>query len=464
MIRRFPALIPIAALMGVILMALAPASSTLASSSSSARSAQQAAAGSGGNPLSTIGVTGRAGNGGSFDGSVDIQSFTVQHNKPVATGLLSGTLVEASGQTRTVTSQPVTMPIGAQGSCDVLTLTFGPTHTTVQGSAVDLSAARRSVTDQTVPRSVLCAAAHLLASKPSPGALAAILSRVMYTSDAATTTVTTLAQVPITGTLNSGGNFTGAFTIRQFASEHQKLATHGVLNGTVTDMAGRTVPITNQNVTLPLAITGTCTSLALSLGPQHVQLQGQGASVGPAHITFAPRQVPRQVMCALAQLLNTQAPTGLITQALNRVLNMAGTTPGVPSQPGLPVTGAVAGGGSFDGTLDLRHVTTHNGALAATGVLTGTLTEASGATRTVTSQPATLPLTAQGSCKVLTFSLGPARVPIQGRMVDLSGAHRSITAQAVPGNLLCAAAHLLNTHAPASVVAHALDRVLSAAH
>jgi hypothetical protein len=114
----------------------------------------------------------------------------------------------------------------------------------------------------------------------------------------------------------------------------------------------------------------------------------------------------------------------------------------------IPVVGAVVGGGTFTGTLNLARFTTVDGALSAVGTITGTLTNAAGQVTTVL-QNVTLPVSnVTGTCSILHLDLGPLSLNILGLQVDLSRIVLDITAQTgagnLLGNLLCAVANLLN--------------------
>jgi hypothetical protein len=127
--------------------------------------------------------------------------------------------------------------------------------------------------------------------------------------------------------------------------------------------------------------------------------------------------------------------------------------PAAPTNVTAPVTGTVAGGGTFAGTLSNIHFVNQNGTLAAVGNLTGTLTNAAGGLiGNVTNVPITLPIggaaPAGGSCQILDLKLGPLDLNLLGLMVHLDQVHLNITAQQGPGNLLgnllCGVANALN--------------------
>ena len=118
----------------------------------------------------------------------------------------------------------------------------------------------------------------------------------------------------------------------------------------------------------------------------------------------------------------------------------------------LDLTGTVAGGGTFAGTLTNLHFVNANGVLALTGNLTGTLTDALGnVIGSVTNTPITLPVggaTPSGGCTILDLTLGPLHLDLLGLVVDLNQVHLTITGQTgngqLLGNLLCGLANALN--------------------
>lgn len=136
--------------------------------------------------------------------------------------------------------------------------------------------------------------------------------------------------------------------------------------------------------------------------------------------------------------------------AVSPVASAAPPTASAPSS--LPVTGTIANGGTFAGTLtNLRFVNT-NGVLSVVGNLTGTLTDAANnVIGTVTDVPVTLPVggaATSGGCSILDLTLGPLHLDLLGLVVDLNQVHLTITGQTgngqLLGNLLCGLANALN--------------------
>jgi hypothetical protein len=117
-----------------------------------------------------------------------------------------------------------------------------------------------------------------------------------------------------------------------------------------------------------------------------------------------------------------------------------------PSTLSLPVTGT-GSGATFTGVFQLQRFATENGAVVASGLLTGTVTTATGATSVARS--ITLPVVVgETTCDILHLDLGPLAIDLLGLQIDLSRIVLDITAQAgagnLLGNLLCAVANLLN--------------------
>ena len=128
----------------------------------------------------------------------------------------------------------------------------------------------------------------------------------------------------------------------------------------------------------------------------------------------------------------------------------------------IPVTGA-GGGAVFSGTFQLqKFATDQTGQLVATGVLTGVVTQANGATTSVVRTLALPAAVTQATCDILHLDLGPLNVDLLGLQINLSRIVLDITAQAgagnLLGNLLCAVANLLNNP---SGLADLLNRILA---
>ena len=133
----------------------------------------------------------------------------------------------------------------------------------------------------------------------------------------------------------------------------------------------------------------------------------------------------------------------------------------------VPITGIVQGGGTFVGTFAISRFAIVDGALAAVGRLTGTLTDATGnVIGTVVTRVIIPVIDATGSCEILNLVLGPLSLNLLGLQVDLNQVVLNITAQPGPGNLLgnllCAIAGLLDSGNLGQTLVGLLNNLLAA--
>ena len=138
------------------------------------------------NPFVGIPVTGSIpSNGGSFTGTLNVTRFTSSGGQLAAVGTLSGTLLDALGNTiGTVSNVPVRVPVAASGSCQILHLDLGPLDLNLLGLQVHLNRVVLDITAQQAPGNLLgnllCAVAHLLDQSPLPVAgLAQLLNQIL---------------------------------------------------------------------------------------------------------------------------------------------------------------------------------------------------------------------------------------------------------------------------------------------
>jgi hypothetical protein len=139
----------------------------------------------------------------------------------------------------------------------------------------------------------------------------------------------------------------------------------------------------------------------------------------------------------------------------------------------VPIAGTIAGGGTFQGELDIVSFTNQSGQLIANGLLNGTLRLPNGSTLPVSNEfvslPASLTTGSSGqapavACPILHLELGPLDLDLLGLVVHLDQVVLDITAQGGPGNLLgnllCAIAHLLDGGSPLDQIVALLNRIL----
>jgi hypothetical protein len=120
----------------------------------------------------------------------------------------------------------------------------------------------------------------------------------------------------------------------------------------------------------------------------------------------------------------------------------------------VPVAGtfvdSLGGTGTFSGVFQITQFVVSNDQAAATGILSGTLTNSAGTVVGTTLKTVTIPVSVDptSTCEILHLDLGPIALDLLGLQVNLSQVVLDITAQAgsgnLVGNLLCAVAHLLD--------------------
>jgi hypothetical protein len=190
------------------------------------------------------------------------------------------------------------------------------------------------------------------------------------------------------------------------------------------------------------------------------------------------------LMAGVAAVISCSDTSTTPTESAPEVRAKAG---GVPANDGakllrrIPVSGTLANGGSFAGTLTVTRLgfNSTTGQLLVTGVLNGDATTASGEKVKVKkadfTAPATLtdndaagaavrPVAMQAVCDILFLDIGPISLDLLGLTVDLSQIILDINA--VPGagnllgNLLCALVGLLDGIALLPVIGQLLESIL----
>jgi hypothetical protein len=125
----------------------------------------------------------------------------------------------------------------------------------------------------------------------------------------------------------SGGLLNGVFTITSFAvNSAGQLVANGTFTGTAV-VGGVAQTVTDMPASAPVAATGTCQILDLTLGPLHLDLLGLVVDLNQVHLTITAQQGPGNLLgnllCAVANLLNgSGSPTALqqIANLLNQIL------------------------------------------------------------------------------------------------------------------------------------------------
>ncbi len=160
-------------------------------------------------------------------------------------------------------------------------------------------------------------------------------------------------------------------------------------------------------------------------------------------------------LCASGVALATTAAMGIAPAATASAAPAAASsaapaaaTPRASSSSA--INQVISGVGTFAGTFTPTGFSNQNGALAVTGLVTGTLTRLDGTVVPVTQTVTTTVqnATTTGSCDILNLVLGPLHLNVLGLNVDLNQVVLNITGRTgagnLLGNLLCAVAGLLD--------------------
>src|SRR5215213_6738835 len=132
--------------------------------------------------------------------------------------------------------------------------------------------------------------------------------------------------VPVTGDIATGGTFEGVYTITRFASTSTGgLNAIGTLTGTLTDALGNVIgTVTNVPVTIPvIGGSGTCQILHLELGPLDLNLLGLMVHLDQVVLDITAQRgggLLGDLLCGIANLLNSGSPLGSLAGLLNQIL------------------------------------------------------------------------------------------------------------------------------------------------
>jgi hypothetical protein len=136
---------------------------------------------------------------------------------------------------------------------------------------------------------------------------------------------------PVTGTftdaLGGTGTFEGTYTVQRFTSQNGQLAVVGTLTGTLTNSVGNVIDSVTQQVTMPVTqADGTCQILHLELGPLDLDLLGLVVHLDQVVLDITAQSGPGNLLgnllCAIAGLLDSNAPLSGLVNALNNLLNL----------------------------------------------------------------------------------------------------------------------------------------------
>lgn len=140
-----------------------------------------------------------------------------------------------------------------------------------------------------------------------------------------------LTNIPITAHDQQGHNFEGVLNISRFAEEGGQLVAHGTVSGKVTGRGVGNQPA-SQDVVIPVSFQAsgasvhaqaTCNILDLFLGPIDLDLLGLVLHVNQIHIHLTANPAGGllgQLLCGIANLLNTGGLLSDIADLLNQIL------------------------------------------------------------------------------------------------------------------------------------------------
>ena len=137
--------------------------------------------------------------------------------------------------------------------------------------------------------------------------------------------VTAAPSIPISGTVAGISSFVGNFDIQRFTSRSGEIYAVGTLTGTLTNLITGLTQTVSQIIQIPVDnITGSCQILHLELGPLDLDLLGLQVHLDQVVLDITAQsgsgQLLGNLLCAVANLLNSDGALSSITQLLNRIL------------------------------------------------------------------------------------------------------------------------------------------------
>jgi hypothetical protein len=128
------------------------------------------------------------------------------------------------------------------------------------------------------------------------------------------------------GTAFSGGNFVGTLTVTGFQIINGVLNAVGSLSGSLLNSLGTAVAsVSNLILNIPLAVSGSCTILTLTLGPLDLNLLGLMVHLNQIVLTITAvtgnGNLLGNLLCAVANLLNNGGALQTLLADLVSLLN-----------------------------------------------------------------------------------------------------------------------------------------------
>lgn len=130
--------------------------------------------------------------------------------------------------------------------------------------------------------------------------------------------------------LGSSGTMTGTFNINNFSVQNSpsgtpQLVATGSLIATLTNAAGQAQTVVLNSVTAPVAASGTCPILSLTLGPLHLDLLGLVVDIpNPINLNIVAQSGPGNLLgnllCGVTNLLNGGGALSQVASGLNQLL------------------------------------------------------------------------------------------------------------------------------------------------
>ena len=130
--------------------------------------------------------------------------------------------------------------------------------------------------------------------------------------------------VPVTGTTDKGGKFTGTFNIKQFNVVNDQIVAVGTLTGTIQTGAGNVIGTVLRTISLLVTFQGaSCDILHLELGPLDLDLLGLVVHLDKIVLDIDAEPAGGllgSLLCAIANLLDINGPLADIVSLLNQIL------------------------------------------------------------------------------------------------------------------------------------------------
>jgi hypothetical protein len=155
------------------------------------------------------------------------------------------------------------------------------------------------------------------------GALVAPAAQAQQPAANPLTTTLTGTAADATGTVV--GTVSSVLAITGFSNQNGQLVANGTLTSTITNTVTGAVQTVTQAISVPItAAAGTCQILHLDLGPLDLNLLGLQVHLNEVVLDITAQSGPGNLLgnllCAVAHLLDGNAPAGGLAGLLNNIL------------------------------------------------------------------------------------------------------------------------------------------------